>query len=204
VYLLRAMPGIRAVLTGPGKTYMIMPNSDYKETPLNIFPSKLTSTRMVLALVVLLGVSGMLSAPAVNATEAPAFAVQTDAGTLSRDDLRNQVVYLDFWASWCGPCRQSFPWMNEMQARYGSQGFKVVAINLDDDRANADRFLAEVEANFEIGYDPDGKTAETYNLKVMPSSYLIDRDGNLALAHKGFKTRDRASMETRIKELLAK
>lgn len=171
--------------------------------PLKIFALRISSPRAIVA-VVLLIVSGLLTSPVINAAEAPTFSVKTDAGTLSIDDFKNQVVYLDFWASWCGPCRQSFPWMNEMQARYGDQGFKVIAINLDDERANADRFLAEVQANFDIGYDPDGKTAEMYNLKVMPSSYLIDRDGNLVLAHKGFKTRDRASMETRIKELLAK
>ena len=170
---------------------------------MTISPSRISSPRAIVALV-LLSVSGLLSAPAVTATEAPAFAVQTDAGTLSIKDLRNQVVYLDFWASWCGPCRRSFPWMNEMQARYGDQGFRVVAINLDDERANADRFLSEVQANFDIGYDPDGKTAEMYALQVMPSSYLIDRDGNMVLAHKGFKTRDRASMESKIKELVAK
>jgi cytochrome c biogenesis protein CcmG/thiol:disulfide interchange protein DsbE len=170
---------------------------------LNIFPSSISSPRALVVLVVL-SVSGLLSASLVNAAEAPTFAVQTDAGTLSIKDFKNQVVYLDFWASWCGPCRQSFPWMNEMQARYGDQGFRVVAINLDDERANADRFLTEIQANFDIGYDPEGKTAEMYGLKVMPSSYLIDRDGNLVLAHKGFKTRDTVSMETKIKELVAK
>jgi thiol-disulfide isomerase/thioredoxin len=170
---------------------------------LNISPSSNSSSWAALALVLLIG-SGLTSASVVNATEAPTFAVQTDAGTLSINDFRNKVVYLDFWASWCGPCRQSFPWMNEMQARYGDQGFKVIAINLDDERANADRFLAEVQANFHIGYDPEGKTAEMYELKVMPSSFLIDREGNIVLAHKGFKTRDTASMETKIKELVAK
>ncbi len=170
---------------------------------MNISPSSNSSSWAALALVLLIG-SGLTSASVVNATEAPTFAVQTDAGTLSINDFRNKVVYLDFWASWCGPCRQSFPWMNEMQARYGDQGFKVIAINLDDERANADRFLAEVQANFDIGYDPEGKTAEMYELKVMPSSFLIDREGNIVLAHKGFKTRDTASMETKIKELVAK
>jgi cytochrome c biogenesis protein CcmG, thiol:disulfide interchange protein DsbE len=170
---------------------------------LNISPSSIPFSRAALALFLLSG-SVLLSTSAVNATEAPTFAVQTDAGTLSINDFRDKVVYLDFWASWCGPCRQSFPWMNEMQARYGDQGFRVIAINLDDERANADRFLAEVQANFDIGYDPEGKTAEMYGLKVMPSSYLIDREGKLVHAHKGFKTRDRASMESKIKELIAK
>lgn len=169
---------------------------------MNKSPSNTVLRRAVVA-IVFLSISGLLSAAPANTTEAPAFAVQTDAGTVSMNDYKNQVVYLDFWASWCGPCRQSFPWMNEMQARYGDQGFRVIAINLDDERANADRFLTEVQANFDIGYDPEGKTAEMYNLKVMPSSYLIDRKGNLVLAHKGFKTRDRASMESKIKQLVA-
>src|ERR1700682_697617 len=82
---------------------------------------------------------------------APAFALLTAAGeTLALERLRGQVVYVDFWASWCGPCRRSFPWMNDMQQRYGDRGFKVVAINVDKKRTDADRFLQANAARFAV------------------------------------------------------
>ena len=139
---------------------------------------------------------------ALAATKAPAFELPGDSGTVSLNEYRNKVVYVDFWASWCVPCKHSFPWLNQMQERYGSDGFKVIGINLDKDRAKAEKFLELVPASFDIAYDPDGTVAESYSLKVMPSSYLIDRDGNLIHAHKGFKSSDGSRMETMIIKLL--
>src|SRR5438552_16018809 len=88
---------------------------------------------------------------------APPFALPTAAGdTVSLERLRGKVVYVDFWASWCGPCRRSFPWMNEMQRRYGSHGLSIVAINVDKKRADASRFLTETPAEFTVVYDSPG------------------------------------------------
>lgn len=136
------------------------------------------------------------------AAKAPPFELPTDAGTFALEQYRDQVVYVDFWASWCIPCRYSFPWLNEMHARYGGDGFKVIAINLDKDRAKAKRFLKLIPASFEIAYDPNGTVADLYNLKVMPTSYLIDQKGILVHKHKGFKPSDEDPMEGRIKKLL--
>jgi len=137
-------------------------------------------------------------------TEAPTFELPGDSGPISLEQYRNQVVYIDFWASWCPPCKHSFPWLNEMQQRYAEDGFKIIAINIDEDKAEAQKFLERVPASFEIAYDPDGNVADLYRLKVMPSSYLIDRQGNLIHTHKGFKTSDGARMEEKIRKLLQK
>ena len=138
------------------------------------------------------------------AAKAPAFELPSDTGTFALEQYRDQVVYVDFWASWCIPCRYSFPWLNEMHERYGGDGFKVIAINLDKDKAKAERFLKLIPASFEIAYDPKGTVADLYNLKVMPTSYLIDQQGILVHKHKGFKPSDEDPMEGRIKKLLDK
>ena len=143
-----------------------------------------------------------LISPAALATKAPVFELPGDSGTVSLQKYRNQVVFVDFWASWCVPCKYSFPWMNEMQERYGKDGLKVIGINVDKDKAMAKKFLEHVPATFDIAYDPEGEIADLYSLKVMPSSYLIDRDGNLVHAHKGFKTSDGSRMEDMIRKLL--
>ena len=143
-----------------------------------------------------------LISPAALATQAPVVELPGDSGTVSLKEYRTQVVFVDFWASWCVPCRYSFPWMNEMQERYGKDGLKVIGINVDKDKAMAQKFLEHVPATFDIAYDPEGEIADLYSLKVMPSSYLIDRDGNLVHAHKGFKTSDGSRMETMIKKLI--
>ncbi len=118
------------------------------------------------------------------------------------DKLQGQVVYLDFWASWCGPCRKSFPWMNEMQAKYQDQGFTIVSINVDHDKALAEQFLRENPANFSVIYDPKGEIARQFKLKGMPSSYLINRAGKIVSAHVGFVEKKKPSYEQQLKQLI--
>ena len=133
---------------------------------------------------------------------APQLVLQTDNGPIDLSQLRGQVVYVDFWASWCGPCRKSFPWLNDMQARYGKDGLKIVAINLDKDRAQAERFLEDYAPRFTIAFDPQANSARAFVVKGMPSSYLIDRNGNVVHAHVGFRKKDTEAMEARIRSLL--
>ena len=164
----------------------------------------MTRTRITapLTTVVFLLSTLLSGSAALAASKAPAFTLPSDSGEVSLEQYRNQVVYVDFWASWCVPCKHSFPWLNQMQERYGDEGLKVIAINLDKDRDHAKAFLERVPADFDIAYDPEGGVAELYSLKVMPSSYLIDREGNLVHAHKGFKSSDGSRMEDMIRELL--
>jgi len=148
----------------------------------------------------------MLAAPASWALDAGAPAPDLnlpglkDAVTLAQ--LKGKVVYVDFWASWCGPCKQSFPFMNELQSKYGAQGLTVLAVNLDAKRSDADKFLGEVPAQFTVAFDATGDSAKRFDVKGMPSSYVIGRDGKVAAVHKGFREQDRKDIESRIVEIL--
>ncbi len=113
-----------------------------------------------------------------------------------------KVVYLDFWASWCKPCRKSFPWMNDMVDRYSAQEFIIVTINLDRDPEAMHDFLARVPAQFEIYHDPTGTLAEKFQLQGMPTSYLIDQSGQVVSGHIGFETRLIDEYEEEIEALL--
>ncbi len=121
---------------------------------------------------------------------------------LDLDALKGKVVYVDFWASWCVPCRQSFPWMAEMQRRYGKDGLVIVAVDLDAVRADADTFLNEFVPSFRIAYDPEGALAERFHVKGMPTSFLIDRDGKTQLMHAGFRAKDREPLEAQMRALV--
>lgn len=132
---------------------------------------------------------------------APNFAINTAQLSGSLAELKGKVVYVDFWASWCKPCRKSFPWMNEMQAKY-PENLQIIAINLDADPELAAAFLDKVPATMPIVYDPQGDIALAYQLLGMPSSYLIDKKGNLRFAHKGFFTEKKALYEHEMTTLI--
>jgi len=119
----------------------------------------------------------------------------TRAEAFNLDAYRGKVVVLDFWASWCVPCKRSFPWLNEMQTRYGEEGLVIIGVNVDKDLDEAKAFLEEYPAQFKIHYDPDGKLAEAFSVRGMPSSFVIGRDGQLAAQHLGFKVKKQAEYE---------
>ena len=136
--------------------------------------------------------------------QAPEIELPGVDGTVQLESLRGKVVYLDFWASWCEPCKKSFPWMHDIKQSYADQGFEILAINLDKDRKLADQFLKEMAVNFIVAFDETGKCASDYKLRGMPSSYLIDREGKVHASHIGFREKDKASLELAIKNLLNK
>lgn len=133
---------------------------------------------------------------------APGFELPGEGGTVSLAAYRGKLVYVDFWASWCGPCRKSFPWMSALQQRYGAHGLQVVAINLDAKRDDAAAFLAHTPAGFTVAYDAAGATARAYGVKGMPSSALIGRDGTLLWLHTGFNQADQPLLDAQIKAAL--
>ena len=108
------------------------------------------------------------------------------ADGLDLSAYKGKVVYLDFWASWCIPCRLSFPFMNDLQQRYESRGLVVVAVDVDKDRAAADDFLRQQLPGFKIVYDPAGQIASQYKFRDMPTTVLIGRDGRQRFVHDGF------------------
>ena len=113
-------------------------------------------------------------------------------------DGKAKLTYVDFWASWCGPCRQSFPWMNRMQEKYGAQGLRIVAVNLDANRNDALNFLKEVPAKVSLAFDGKGDSARRVGVRAMPSSVLLGPDGRVLAQHAGFRAEDEAELEARI------
>jgi thiol-disulfide isomerase/thioredoxin len=128
--------------------------------------------------------------------------VLTDVKQFSLGDYAGRVVYLDFWASWCGPCRQSFPFMQSLQSDYADLGLSVVTINLDTDQSLAEEFLEDYDINFDVVLDPNGELAEQYQLVGMPSSFVLSRNGNLVASHTGFRQKDTAAIRQLIIDAL--
>lgn len=119
-------------------------------------------------------------------------------------DLQNykgKVVYVDFWASWCAPCRASFPFMHDIAEKY-RDSLVVVAINVDKERKDAEEFMNDFDINFDIVYDPAGSLATSFDVKGMPTSYLYDRQGNLMGSHIGFKNKDINRLEAAIVQVI--
>ncbi|MDH5499849.1 MAG: TlpA family protein disulfide reductase [Gammaproteobacteria bacterium] len=140
----------------------------------------------------LLLIAGILASTASRSAE-PQFDLQA---------YRGKVVILDFWASWCVPCRRSFPWMNEMQRKYADAGLVVVGVNMDADPDDAQAFLRNYPADFRIVSDSGGDLASHFAVEAMPSSYVIDREGEIVARHLGFQVRKVDEYEERIKQVL--
>jgi thiol-disulfide isomerase/thioredoxin len=124
------------------------------------------------------------------------------ASSLDLSAYRGKVVVVDFWASWCGPCRRSFPWLDAMQKKYGEDGLVIIGVNEDDVAADAAAFLEAVPVSFRIVNDHEGVLAREFELAAMPSSYVIGRDGAIAVRHLGFKTAKQDEYEETLRRLL--
>ncbi|WP_029921995.1 TlpA family protein disulfide reductase [Nevskia soli] len=145
-----------------------------------------------------------LSAMALGPDQpAPPFSLPSQGGgSTSLAEFAGHLVYLDFWASWCSPCRQSFPWMNEIQAKYAGRGLRVLAVNVDAKQSDAEGFLAQVPAQFTVAFDPKGQTPGLYQVKGMPTSFLIGSDGKVLMVHQSFHDGDRKELEASIEAAL--
>ncbi len=137
---------------------------------------------------------------------APDFSLKNLAGeTVKLSDYKGQVVMINFWASWCGPCRQEMPLLDDMSKEMSKAGFVLLGVNLDEDVSDARGFLADIgEMSFPILLDPTAKVADLYGNQAMPSSYFVDREGNLAFLHQGYRKGEEAEYRAVIKKLLAK
>jgi thiol-disulfide isomerase/thioredoxin len=131
-----------------------------------------------------------------------AFEVNGPNGKVSLTAKPGKIVYVDFWASWCAPCKQSFPFMNELQKKYGASGLRIIAVNVDKNNDDAKTFLAKNPAQFTVAFDTDGVLPSQYLVKGMPTSYLLSREGKLLYQHKGFKLQDQNEIEAQIKAAL--
>jgi thiol-disulfide isomerase/thioredoxin len=116
--------------------------------------------------------------------------------------FHGRVVYLDFWASWCAPCAQAFPFLNALHKEFGGRGLAVVGVNVDELPADALRFLQRTPATFAIGADATGSCPRAFGVEAMPTSYLIDRSGTIRHVHAGFRAGDVADLRRRVEQLL--
>lgn len=136
-----------------------------------------------------------------NSVEAPNIKLTdletAEVGSLS--DYKGQYVYIDFWASWCGPCLKSFPFMYELQNKY--EKLAILAISVDEDKEDAKAFLAKTQFNFKVFHDPQGEAARQFDLGGMPTSYLIDPNGNIVSTYVGFSAKSKAKIAAEIEGL---
>jgi thiol-disulfide isomerase/thioredoxin len=123
--------------------------------------------------------------------------------TLDPAQPHGKATYVDFWVSWCGPCAASFPFMNELHKELKAQGLEVIAVNLDEEPEAAADFLKKFPANFTVASDPEGKCPALYDVKAMPTSYIIDRHGNIRHVHLGFRDSDKAEIRKQVQALLS-
>lgn len=135
---------------------------------------------------------------------APDFTLKSnqDGKNLRLEDMRGQVVMLNFWASWCGPCRQEMPLMDDIFKKYEKFGFTIFAVNVDEDSADADRFLRDVPVTFPILYDNESRISELYGVDAMPTTVMIDRNGNKRFLHRGYKDGYEKEYVKQVKKLI--
>ena len=135
---------------------------------------------------------------------APGFTLPVlGGGTHSLSDYRGKVVYVDFWASWCGPCRKSLPLYQALFQETGAEHFQILAINLDEDEADAVRFLEKHPISYPVLLDPAGQTAADWEIKVMPSSFLLDASGTIVREYAGFEPSHIEEIRHDVQTLLA-
>ena len=115
---------------------------------------------------------------------------------------KGNVVVLNFWASWCVPCRRSFPWWNKMHALYADEGLVVIGVNLDNDLRKAMKFLDAFPVDFKVHHDKNRTLVNQYGVQAMPSTYIVGRDGELFARHFGFKVKQQEQYEAVLKEAL--
>ncbi len=139
---------------------------------------------------------------AVQAKNAPDSIVAIQNILPDSTSLDGKVVYVDFWASWCLPCRHSFPWMQEMYNKYHRQGFEIVAVGVDKDHKAALKFLEDIKPGFPIVYDSTGEIAKQYGLEAMPTSFLYGRDGRLVMQNRGFRPEEADSLDAVLGHIL--
>lgn len=144
-----------------------------------------------------------LACSVVQAEPAPDFTLQSASGENIRlAEQRGQVVMLNFWASWCGPCRQEMPLLDALYQRYNPVGFAFYGINVEADNADAKKFIQSLGVSLPVLYDPDSKVSKLYQVSAMPTTVLIDKKGEIRYVNKGYKPGDENKYRDQIRELI--
>lgn len=134
---------------------------------------------------------------------APDFTLKSASGeNIKLSELRGQVVLINFWASWCGPCRQEMPLLDQMYQKYGELGFTLLGVNVEQDSADAQRMLHETPVTFPILFDTQNVVSKLYDVTAMPSTVIVDRDGNVRYVHKGYQPGYENEYQTQVRALV--
>ncbi len=151
----------------------------------------------------LMAISASASALPGAGSVAPDFVLKSDNGRNIRlSELRGQVVLINFWATWCAPCRQELPLLNKIYDQYQNAGFKLLAVNLDDDRRGAETMLTRLRLRFPTLFDTKKEVARSYNVDGMPATVIIDRDGRVRYVHRGYRDGFEKTYEQQVRGLL--
>ena len=163
---------------------------------------------MIRRLALILVATFVIAAPAFAGGKdafkpAPAVTFTTlDGKAVHMADLHGKVVLVDFWASWCVPCRKSFPEIEGLHREFASKGLVVLAVTVDEERKSAETFLEMFPHTMTVVADPKGTIAEAFKVNAMPSTMIVDRAGNIRYAHKGYTDKVLASFRSQIVQLL--
>ena len=147
----------------------------------------------------------LATAPAQSALDSPApdFTLKSASGeNIKLSELRGQVVLINFWASWCGPCRQEMPLLDQMYQKYSPLGFTLLGVNVEQDSADAQRLLKDTPVTFPILFDAQNQVSKLYDVTAMPSTVLVDRDGKVRFMHKGYQPGYEDEYQTQIRALV--
>jgi peroxiredoxin len=160
-----------------------------------------------LTLALLLGAGLLTGATTMAKTTpvkaAPDFTLRSLSGdNVKLSELRGNVVMINFWASWCGPCRQEMPLLEQLYQRYSALGFELLGVNVEQDVDDAKRWLADRPVSFPVLLDPDNRLSKIYQVKAMPSTILVDRDGNVRHLHRGYKPGDENTYQDLVRSLI--
>ncbi|WP_372972505.1 TlpA family protein disulfide reductase [Marinobacter sp.] len=160
-------------------------------------------SELVRAVCLVIGLLVSVSAMAGDSGTAPDFTLKSRSGdNLRLEDLRGEVIMLNFWASWCGPCRQEMPHMDDIEKEFRDYGFRVLAVNVDQNREDAEEFLADMPVNFPILWDHDSQVSERYDVQAMPTTVMIDRNGQARYLHHGYQPGYEDDYRAQIRELI--
>lgn len=160
-------------------------------------------TQCVLVLsALLLTASPAYSAGAMRVS-APDFTLKSHSGeNLRFSEFRGQVVLINFWASWCGPCRQEMPLLDQLHGKYAPLGFTVLGVNVDQDQAQAQAMLARIPVSFPVVFDNGSNVSKLYDVIAMPTTVIVDRNGEARYLHRGYKPGDEEQYQRHVRALL--
>lgn len=165
-------------------------------------PTLLKRTILCVAAVLALSVSGIASSTVVEG-KAPDFTLKSmQGGNLKLSEHRGEVVMINFWASWCAPCRQEMPILNDLYLRYRDMGFTLLGVNVEEEIDGAKKMMTDLKVVFPVLFDTTNEVSKMYKVEAMPSTILVDRDGNMRYLHRGYLPGYEEDYERQVRELM--